>query len=175
MEDYTKLSLVPPLLKARAKKYGIPEACFDQVAMFDRALLWQIDMTDEDADKVAPGSTLFKPAKAIDKDKTMAPRGVVVTAGLGALDFLWAHGAELGSIVKFVRLSPWRMPMVNKPGEPAIDMQVVRVGDQVACEDLVGMVKEGRAELVRSKSGVHQWRIDGELRPRVEPTASDDY
>lgn len=158
---------IPPLLKKRVKKYGITAACFDQLALFDRALLWQIPLLDDTKDKAMAGGRIIAPEAYKAREATAAPRGVVVTAGLGALDYLWAHGAEIGSIVKFVRLSPWHMPVAFTPEGKSVYLQVVRVGDAVACEDLVQMRREGRAELVRRADGTHQWRIDGHFRPRI--------
>jgi hypothetical protein len=162
---------LPPLLRERREKYSIPDACFSQVALFDRVLLWQIPLFDVDSDKVAPGSMLFATERSKDVKLTQAPRGVVVTAGLAALDYLWCNGVELGAIVKFVRLSPWHMP-VDVVGGKEQYMQVVRVGDIVACEDLSWLPHEVARD---EENGIHQLVINGKLRPRADTEPNDDY
>lgn len=160
---------LPALLEKRRKEFAIPDCCFGRVAMFDRVLVFQI--TEEDADKVSPGSRLFRPESAQDRALKEAPRGVIITGGLAALDYLWANGAGLGSVINFVRLSPWRMPVGFIKGTE-IQLHVMRVGDIVACED---MATEDYYVALDEIKALHQLRIDGKLRPRADVNPSDDY
>ena len=158
---------LPPLLEARRREFAIPDCCFTRVAMFDRCLIFQIT---EGAQKASPGSMLWAPETAQARNLKDAPRGVVITAGLAALDYLWANGVRPGNIVNFVRLSPWRMPVGTVKGTE-IQLHVVRAGDIVAHED-----QAIEAEVVLDEDkGLHQLQIDGKVRPRADVQPSDDY
>lgn len=159
---------LPELLEARRKEFAIPDCCFTRVAAFGRVLLYQIH--DKDHEKVAPGSMLWAPQRLQDKNKAEAPRGVIVTAGLKSLDFLWANGMDLGSVVNFVRMSPWRMPVGHIAGKE-ITLHVVRVGDIVACEDLV---KTPHRVVLDEEHALHQLEIGGKVRPRADLQAQDE-
>ena len=163
---------LPDLLEERRKKYSIPDQCFGQVALFDRVLLYQIPLFDGIGDKVAPGSRIIAAQTTQEKRLSSAPRGIVITAGLAARDYLWANGVELGSIIKFVRLSPWHMPVGIDQANKEIYLQVVRVGDIVACEDLA----DSKATIVLDKKrGLHEMKVGKEVRRRADPEPNDDY
>lgn len=163
---------LPALLEARRRIYDIPDGCFRQVAAFDRALLWQINDQEGDTFK---GTVIIKAERTKQREREVAPRGVLVTAGLEALDYFYAHGIERGSIVKFVRLSPWKMPVDVIDGKEQ-DMQVVRCGDVVAVEDIAeALYTVGSTEVVRGEDGIHRYRIDGVVRERYQPKPADDY
>lgn len=158
---------LPSLLEARRKLFAIPDCCFRREAMFGRVLIYQIT---DDAEKF-PNSSLWRPEANKEKNLREAPRGVVITAGLKALDYLWANGAVLGSIVNFVRLSPWRMPVGTVKGKQ-IELHVVRVGDIVAFEDLA--LDSDREVVLDEQVAVHQLKIDGKVRPRADLGAQDE-
>lgn len=159
---------LPPLLEARRLEHAIPDCAFRRRATFDRCLLWQF--TDDDAKY--PGTSLYMPETTKDRRKEEAPRGVLVTAGLAALDYLWANGVRLGNIVNWVRLSPWRMPVGFIKGVE-IKLHVVRAREIIACED---MPLEADYEVVLDeKHGLHQLKVDGKIRPRADVEPSEEY
>src|SRR6188508_1736958 len=97
---------LPPLLEQRRLEYLIPNGAFAQRAMYDRLLLWQIPYYRENY-----GDTrIIMSEQGRDRNKNEAPRGIIVSAGLQALDVLHDHGSGLGNVVKFIRLAPWRLP-----------------------------------------------------------------
>jgi hypothetical protein len=157
-----------PLLEKRRLEYAIPDCAFRRRATFGRCLLWQF--TDDDAK--FPGTSLYMPEATKARSKEEAPRGVLITAGLQDLDFLWANGMEPGSIVNWVRLSPWRMPVGFIKGTE-IKLHVCRAREIVACEDLE--LEADHEVVLDEKHGLHQLKVDGKIRPRADIEPSDDY
>ena len=88
---------LPPLLEKHRLKYGIPDGFFKSQAAFDRIYIFPLDPDDED-DKVK-GTRIFKPQATKLRDKQEGNRGVLISAGLTAMDRLMSHGIELGDIV----------------------------------------------------------------------------
>jgi hypothetical protein len=122
---------LPPLLEQRRLEYLIPNGAFFQRAMYDRILLWQIPYYLKNY-----GDTqIVMPETGKDRTKAEAPRGIILTAGLQALDVLHDHGSGLGNIVKFIRLAPWRLPCDMIAGKEEY-LIILRCGDLIADEDL---------------------------------------
>jgi len=145
---------LPPLLEQRRLQYLIPNGAFAQRAMYDRMLLWQIPYY-----LVNYGDTLIAmPETGKSRTKDEAPRGVIVTAGLQALDILHDHGSGLGNIVKFIRLAPWRLPC-DMIGGKEDHLLILRCGDLIADEDLEHKLRS-REWAVRCEK-----RTDKEGRP----------
>jgi len=122
---------LPPLLEQRRLEYLIPNGAFAQRAMYDRLLLWQIPYYRENY-----GDTrIIMSEQGRDRNKNEAPRGIIVSAGLQALDVLHDHGSGLGNVVKFIRLAPWRLPCDMIGGQEQY-LMILRCGDLIADEDL---------------------------------------
>jgi hypothetical protein len=122
---------LPPLLEQRRLEYLIPNGAFAQRAIYDRMLLWQIPYYQE-----RYGDTrIVMSESGKSRLKNEAPRGIIVTAGLQALDVLHDHGSGLGHIVKFIRLAPWRLP-IDMIGGKEEELLILRAGDLIADEDL---------------------------------------
>ena len=122
---------LPPLLEQRRLEYLIPNGAFAQRAIYDRMLLWQIPYYRE-----RYGDTrIMMSEQGKERNKNEAPRGIIVSAGLQALDVLHDHGSGLGNIVKFIRLAPWRLPCDMIGGKEEYPL-ILRAGDLIADEDL---------------------------------------
>lgn len=165
-----KLKL-PPLLEQRRKEFGIPDVVFDTCALFDRCFIWQIPV----AEKIA-GSTLIKSERTKKREELQAPRGVLVSAGLQALDYLVTNGCQgLGAIGEFVRLSPWRME-VGTFDSKAVELVVCRATDLVGDRWLAtALYQTGEAEIVRGADGRHSLRVGELTYAPVTPETADDY
>jgi hypothetical protein len=122
---------LPPLLELRRLQYLIPNGAFAQRAIYDRMLLWQIPYYREKYGD----TSIVMPETGKSRLKNEAPRGIIVTAGLQALDVLHDHGSGLGHIVKFIRLAPWRLP-IDMIGGSEKELLILRCGDIIADEDL---------------------------------------
>lgn len=163
---------LPPLLEKRRKEFNIPDGAFRKAAKFDRCFIWQIADYEGDFFK---GTGIVMPETAKKRGLTQAPRGVLVSAGLQALDFLVTNGCPgLGAIIGFVRLSPWRMPVDIVDGKE-VEVCVTRATDIVGDEDLAAMLATGTAEIVRGDDGRHRLNIGGVTYQPATPEASEDF
>jgi hypothetical protein len=132
---------LPPLLDERRLRYGMCDAVFAAQAAYDRILLFQIDPSFSDGEKY--GDTgIYMPDSAKRRVREEAPRGVIVSAGLRALDSLRSNGMDLGHIVSFVRLSPWRLPVDMIAGAP-VYVLILRDSDIVGSEDTAAALRAG--------------------------------
>jgi len=138
---------IPPLLEQRRWEYAIPDGAFSIQASFDRILAWQIKPAIHDNQKGTFGDTsIIMPAASRDRTEDEAPRAILVSAGLNALDNLRSNGIDIGHIVTFVRLAPWGIPVVSIGGKEK-KILILRDGDILGSEDL-------KANLDSSKCGL---------------------
>src|SRR6185436_13485455 len=145
---------LPPLLEERRLHYAIPNGAFAQRALYDRMLVYQIPYYIE-----RYGDTrILMSDEGKSRNRNEAPRGIIVSAGLPALDVLHDHGSGLGHIVKFIRLAPWRLPC-DMIGGKEEELLILRCGDLIADEDLEDKLRS-RQWAVRCER-----RTDKEGRP----------
>lgn len=165
-------SHLPPLLRNRRVEYNIPDGAFAEQFGFDRVAIWQIAEDEGDTFK---GSLIVKAETTKDKEKREAPRGVIVSAGARAMDELRTNGFEIGQVVRFVRLAPWRLPVDMVDGKKA-DLMVIRSGDIVSSFDLMEEAKaNGHCAYVWNADGQeHRYRNMFDTT-RSEPAVSEDY
>lgn len=107
---------LPPLLEEKRLRWRMPDACFKgRAPLFDHVYLWQIP--EEELDTGMP-AWLVLPDEAKQRLKNQMPCGVIVNAGLGALDVMRSHCIEIGHTVTFMRFTPWRLPVTHILGSP---------------------------------------------------------
>lgn len=147
---------VTGLLEQRRLEYGILDEAFKQEAVYDRVFLWQIPRVFSTK---AEGSMIEMPETARQRREESTPRGIILTAGLKALDNLRSNGMDLGHIVSFIRLSPWRLPILEIAGIE-FTVMVLRDGDIIASEELVQMRRRGEAISTHTI-------VDGQVRHMV--------
>lgn len=155
------MTWLPPLLLKRKEQYKIPDVAFGGQFVFDRVGVWQIEAQDKDADKYE-GTSIIKPVMVRDAEERGEPRGVIISAGAQALDCLTSHGMDLGHIVWFVRLSPWRRQVGLVDGRPQ-DVLILRVGDIVASEDLAKETQQ--AAIYERMDGLFRYRKASRIDP----------
>lgn len=168
---------LPEALDIRRRQYGITNGAFRVQAAFDRILVFQIP--EAHFEKGYYGNTgIIIPENAKDGRKRGAPRGVIVSAGLRALDNLRSNGFELGDIVYFNQVAPWRIE-TDVIGGKMQYVLVLRDGDLIGGEDVARRLQRG--DLVRKsiKDGgkiahVYQSRDGSALKPS-DPWMSEDY
>jgi len=148
---------LPPLLEARRLKYAIPDAAFMQQALFEKILLWQIPLWDGDT---FGDTRIVMSERSRTRVGEEAPRGVIVSAGLGAQNFLTSNGSGIGHIVSFVRLLPWRLPIAIIEGHE-IYLIPLFAGDIIADLDLADAIRDGQAAYVERAPGDHVLKISG--------------
>jgi hypothetical protein len=144
-----------PLLEKRRLEWEIPDGVFKRAggALFDRILISQIDPIAKTAElsKKMGNGLLWKPDKRRDSDMRSAPRGVLVGAGIGALDVLRAHGVALGHIVFFAKNTTYTIPC-DEVGGVETRVSIARVGDFICSEDVAEQYFTGeiRVEVVET-------------------------
>lgn len=129
---------IHPLLEKRRFQYAIPDGAFRIQAAFNTCFVHQLPRFEEET----YGDTgIIMPQTARRRVEEETPRGILVSAGLNALDCLRSNGIDLGHIVSFVRQAPWRMPIAMVNG---VDFYLVilRAGDITGSEDLRLLLQE---------------------------------
>lgn len=151
------------LLDGRRIKYNIPDEAFEMQAAFDRILVWQVDSLHQeqyaekhgvDAAGKFAGTSIYMPDNTRKGKREETPRGVIVSAGLRALDNLRSNGIDVGHLVNFIRLAPWRIPIASHAGHVS-HLMVLRDGDLIASEDIVGQQRrrEVRIKAIETEGG----------------------
>ena len=133
-----------PLLDARRLEYAIPNGAFHIQAAFDVCLVHQVDRNQSDT--FVLGGKILKSQNDKRREAESTPRGVLVSAGLQALDCLRSNGIELGHIVTLIRQAPWRMPIDNVGGHEK-HLLILRTGDITGSEDLSGALARGECRV----------------------------
>ncbi len=136
---------LPPLLEKRRLEYQIPDAAFGRACMFDKILLFQIPMWEQET---FGDTRIIMSEEGAKREEESAPRGIIVSAGLQALDVLHSHGSGLGHKVLYVHMSPWRVPFMMISGHE-LHLIPLRVGDLVADEDTGAALLSGELGVVR--------------------------
>jgi co-chaperonin GroES (HSP10) len=137
---------------------------------FDRCLVKQIP---EDERETFGDTGIIKPKAMKSGEDRAACRGVLLAAGLGALDHLAAHGIEVGDTVWFSKLSPWRH-VVDNVGGHDLELMFLRSADLAGSEEAMARVLSGELTVELDEQGQHVFARDGKQIARSEP-AVDEY
>lgn len=155
------------LLSAAIKEHKIPKWPYE--AAFDRMIVFSIPEDKASRDTYAPDGVIVKPETIKDREENETPRGVIVSAGLGARDVLRSHGMGLGHMVWVARLSPWRHVVERSADGGEVTFLFLRVGDIVGSENVQDFMKRGLAKVTVGSDGRHVLDLDGEASPRFDP------
>jgi hypothetical protein len=156
---------IPPLLEKRVNELNIP--AWPGQACFERVIIYRIPDEESASEKTEGG--LWKAPSRVDIDKDRSPRGVVVSAGLAAMDVLVSNGMQLGELVWFAPHVPFRF-VVGRKNNQDIQFYFMNVGDIVLSEDILQRAVDGDLKLERRMNGQHVY--NGEQR--AEPTHTPD-
>ncbi len=124
---------IPTLLDERRFEYGIPNGCFEHYPVFDKVYIWQVTLTERHT--YSEGGAILKPDAIVAIDRNTAPRGIIISAGLQALDSLRSTGVDIGHIIRFKKFAPFIQPVGEIRGH-IMTVMVIRDGDVVSSEDL---------------------------------------
>lgn len=134
---------LPEMLERRRWEYAIPDAAFEVAAVYDRVLVWQ----------VFPGQTetygetaIYKPQMVVSAEQKTAPVGIIVSAGLQALDILRSNGMDYGHIVHFVQMAFYRLEL-GYDGATPVKLVVLRAGDIVDSVDTMVALRTGECSM----------------------------
>lgn len=137
---------LPEALEAQRLKYGITDAFFRVQASFDRIFVFPIDAEDGDkAEKTTGG--IYKPNTTKLRDKQEGNRGVLISAGLTAMDRLMSHGIEIGDIVITNKNVPFARRCESISNE-ALHYLVMRDGDLAGSETLMERIRLGKQRII---------------------------
>jgi hypothetical protein len=123
---------LPRLLDERRAEYGITDGAFKFQASFDRVFIWQIPM--QKGDKFE-GSLIHMAESTQMRERNKAPHGVIVSAGLLALDSLRSNGLDLGHRVLFAHSAPYHIRYDVVEGQE-YHLIILTAGDIIGSEDL---------------------------------------
>ncbi len=142
---------LPRLLDDKRVKYGIPASAWKSQAVFNKILVWQLPI---DEASTYGGGLIVKTDERKARERNEAPRGIIVSAGLQALDELRSHGVDLGHTVHFTHTAPFRKRLPAIAGkEPSL--VILHSGDIFDSEELAETLKARRARIVsREVDGV---------------------
>lgn len=136
---------LPEKLEAARHKHGIPDGFFRVAAGFDRIFVFPIDPFD--ANEKLPGSSLYRAELTQQKDLQEGYRGVLISAGLTAMDRLMSHGYELGDVVMTNKNVPFARRMELLEGKPMFVL-VMRDGDLAGNETLQADILAGKRRVI---------------------------
>lgn len=150
---------VSDLLDERRLEYGITDGAFKFQASFDRVFIWQIPM--QKGDKFAD-SMIHMPESTQQRERNKAPHGIIVSAGLLALDTLRSNGIDLGHRVLFAHTAPYHVRYDVVEGQE-YHLIILTAGDIIGSEDLASNLKNRIVRIKQSdEAGYPQHSIINE-------------
>lgn len=154
---------LPTLLEKRKREYDLPDCPYQPA--FDRIAVFVVPEDMAKRETYAKGGLIVKPQAVTSIQQRESARGIIVAAGLGAMDVMRSHGIELGHIVWVARLSPWRHE-IERTDKGAVEMLFMRVGDIVGSEDTLEDLGAGRLAITLENE---QHRYTGTGDHRTDP------
>lgn len=97
---------LPQRLDDARIEYGITDAAFRLAAAFNTVFVWQVPMQKGETYE---GSSIILTETTRKTEKNRAPIGIIISAGLLALDALRSNGLDLGHKVAFVHSAPYHI------------------------------------------------------------------
>lgn len=127
------------LLNERRLKYLIPDEAFEYAGgtAFDRVLTWQVSRHEGET----KGGLILMPETTKEYERQSACMGIIVGAGLQALDGLKSHGIDLGHLVVHAKNVIFRLPFATIGGKDYW-LTILTTGDIIASCDLARLRKE---------------------------------
>lgn len=147
---------IPEVLDKRRIEYGIPNGAFESYPLFDKCYIWQISINVRET--YAEGGAILMPEAAKAYKKNTAPRGILISAGLQAMDSLYSTGIKIGHIIRFKKFSPFIMPVADIDGHE-LTVMVVRDGDIEASEDLATEINNKTVSFKNVSETGFDWRL----------------
>jgi len=130
---------LPPKLDAARLKWKIGDRAFKRQATFRRIHVFQVDLMAllaPESDNYFPGTTIERPNITKRVDSEGCHMGILISAGLTALDELYSHGVELGDVVGFIRNAPMRHTFSRSEHGESYYL-VLNAGD-ITCDETLG-------------------------------------
>lgn len=144
------LGLPPKLDEARCT-HGIPDSAFKMQAVYDRVLVFQVAMH---VGETYEGGLVVLSENTRDRETRKAPLGIIVSAGLKALDILRSNGMDLGHRIIHTNSAPYFVRFDNILGKDW-HLIVLQAGQITASFDLAD-------DLASRVTRVRQFENDGQ-------------
>jgi hypothetical protein len=150
---------LPKLLEERRWEHGITDGFFRWQPVFDRLYVFQVPARNSLT--YIPGGKIVMTDQARSREQFECPQGIIVGAGLLALDQLRSNGIDLGHRVMFIRNAPYRVEVDMCGGKRIYALPLV-AGDLVASFDAAAEMRT-RKQRVRYNDEARQHElIDGD-------------
>lgn len=159
------------LLDRRIAEYDIPmwpgEACFSRI------LVYRIPDKAAKRETFVEGGAIVMPDTVHSNNEFRSPRGIIVSAGLQAMDVLRGNGMQLGEMIWMSSHSPWRFQVDTKKDGKDVEFYFMQAGDVTLSEDLLAARQAGKIR-VELRDGKHQLVIADDRIPRFDPPSHPD-
>jgi hypothetical protein len=162
---------VKTLLDQRIRKFKIPK--WPGQAMYGRIIVYRLPDKAAARESFTKGGLIVKPESVASDTKWRSPRGVIVSAGLQAMDILRGNGMGLGEIIWMASHTPWRFEVDRTTDGQSIEFFFMQAGDVVISEDLLGRMAGGSAQ-IEIRDGKHQFLLEDSAVPRFDPPQHPD-
>jgi hypothetical protein len=139
---------LPKTLDDKRVKYGIPNSAWSVHPAFNKVLIWQIPLEES---KAYGSGLIQKTDTVLKRELVEAPRGVIVSAGLTALDQLRSHGIDIGHTVVFTHLAPFRLRLPTIAGKEPI-LVILESEYIFASEELATNVKSRACRVIAKEN-----------------------
>jgi hypothetical protein len=159
------------LLDQRIREYKIPQ--WPGQAMYGRIIVYRLPDKAAERKTFVPGGIIQKLDTTASDTKWRSPRGVIVSAGLQAMDILRGNGIGLGDIIWMASHTPWRFEVERTVDGQSIEFHFMQAGDVVISEDLIERMRNKTAK-VEIRDGRHQLTLDDDVVPRFDPPSHPD-
>lgn len=144
----------PPLSKLldeRRLQYKIHDACFDFQPPYDRVLVYQIPFSETGAAR--PGSPIIMTDKMKEASDFYGLEGVIVSAGLLALEHLRTNGMDLGHRIMFATTIVRKMAMGYYADKP-FELLVMSSADIQGSYDTRRLLREKKLRIAQKEGSL---------------------
>jgi hypothetical protein len=137
---------LPKKLDDARFEHGITDGAFKRQACFERVFVWQIPMQKGDT---YDGGLIKMAESTQQRERNKAPYGVIISAGLKAMDILTSNGLGLGHTVLFCHAAPYhiRYDVIDGVEQHLI---VLMAGDIIGGEDLATDLMTRRVRIMQN-------------------------
>lgn len=157
-----------PLLEQRRHVYAVIDEMLRFRATYDRIHVRQLPMEDGTGGKASKDGLIHLPASSQKRALDEAARGIIVSAGLRAMDILVSNSMCVGQLITHIKNAPWRLPVAMIDGK-AEQVLVMNVGDIVGNEDLELLIRKGVVEERFDEESLQHYYYDNRTNKRWDP------
>lgn len=163
--------LVPPRLKERMGFYKVPMPSF--APTFDRCLVYPLSLALRGGAGVTETTAGGIVIPEQTRERFSAHQGLLLRAGVKAVEQLYSHGIGLGDIVLVTRFAPWQRAYFAEGKEHSV--YIVRASDIAGSDDLATAFDKGDFFMEMDPvSGIVELTDREERRERHDPEDIDD-